>query len=172
MTQHSDIIRECYRLAITSGKKGNHTFGAVLVHEGIIVARAENTEITGKGYGHAEFNLIIKSIRFLSDGTLSNSTLYTSTVPCTRCTCAILAANIPRVVFGVSRKTFLKVIPGTLRPFSFQDLIRNSGGIVEVHGPVLEDEGLKVFEYWAGNYTPLEVLLKRTALAHGKSDNC
>ena len=52
--QHEDFIRACYRLAIRSGKKGNHTFGAVLVYDDEIVASAENTEVTGKGYGHAE----------------------------------------------------------------------------------------------------------------------
>jgi tRNA(Arg) A34 adenosine deaminase TadA len=158
-------MRECYRLAVTSGKKGNHTFGAVLVHGGEIVARAENTEVTGKSYGHAEYNLVAKCIRRLPDEMLADSTLYTSTVPCPRCTFSILAAGIRGVVFGVSRKAFLKVLPGRPRPFSFEELVRNAGIALETRGPILEDEGLKVFQYWEGKFTPLEKLLKSAAEA-------
>ena len=34
-------IKRCYELAISSGKKGYDTFGAVLVHDGKILEEAE-----------------------------------------------------------------------------------------------------------------------------------
>ena len=34
---HETIIRRCYELAISAGKKGHDTFGAVLVHDGKIL---------------------------------------------------------------------------------------------------------------------------------------
>jgi tRNA(Arg) A34 adenosine deaminase TadA len=45
--EHDPFIRKAIELAIASGKKGNDTFGAVLVHEGAIIATAENTQNTG-----------------------------------------------------------------------------------------------------------------------------
>ena len=52
--EHEEFMRKAIELAIASGKKGNYTFGAVLVHEDKIIASGENTQVTGDGYGHAE----------------------------------------------------------------------------------------------------------------------
>jgi tRNA(Arg) A34 adenosine deaminase TadA len=51
--EHESFILRVIQLAITSGKKGNHTFGALLVHAGEVIATAENTEVTGEGTGTA-----------------------------------------------------------------------------------------------------------------------
>ncbi|MBR3463297.1 MAG: nucleoside deaminase, partial [Clostridiales bacterium] len=55
---NEDYIRRCYELAVSAGKKGHDTFGAVLVHNGMILEEAENTaDFERKIFGHAEFNL-------------------------------------------------------------------------------------------------------------------
>ena len=52
---HEKFIKRCYELAISAGKKGFDTFGAVLVSDGKIIAEAENTSDYEKGlFGHAE----------------------------------------------------------------------------------------------------------------------
>ena len=38
---HEKFIKRCYELAISAGKKGFDTFGAVLVSDGKIIAEAE-----------------------------------------------------------------------------------------------------------------------------------
>lgn len=76
--EHEQFIRKAIELAISSGKKGNNTFGAVLVHDGKIIATAENTEVTGDGYGHAEYNLAIKSAQQFPERVLRECTFYTS----------------------------------------------------------------------------------------------
>ncbi len=164
--RHKQFIRECYSLAISSGKKGNHTFGAVLVHDGEIIETAENTEVTGGGkYGHAEYNLAIKCMQRYPDSILSRSILYTSTAPCVRCIFAILAAGIPKIVYGVSNAAFSKLIPGDHKFIPCEEIIRRIDSSVEVIGPILEDEGLRVFEYWDGKYIPLEEILERAKKA-------
>ena len=51
-------MKRCYGLAVSAGKKGFDTFGALLVHDGEILEEAENTADWKKGiFGHAEFNL-------------------------------------------------------------------------------------------------------------------
>ena len=41
--EHEKYMKRCYELAISAGKKGHDTFGAVLVHHGKILEEAENT---------------------------------------------------------------------------------------------------------------------------------
>ena len=88
------MMREAIELAIAAGKKGNHPFGAVLVYQGEIIARAENTAETGNGYGHAEYNLVLESARQFPDRVLGSSILFTSTAPCDRCSLALLAGGL------------------------------------------------------------------------------
>ena len=57
--KHEIYMKRCYELAISAGKKGYDTFGAILVSEDKIIAEAENTSDYEKGiFGHAEFNLV------------------------------------------------------------------------------------------------------------------
>ena len=41
--EHEKYMKRCYELAISAGKKGHDSFGAVLVHNGEILEEAENT---------------------------------------------------------------------------------------------------------------------------------
>jgi tRNA(Arg) A34 adenosine deaminase TadA len=158
--QHEIFIRKAIELAITSGKKGNDSFGAVLVHNGEIIETAENTSMTEPGFGHAEYNLVIKSAQRLPESVLTECTLYSSTIPCPRCTCAIIAAGIGRVVYSVSYASFAKLIPGEYNELSCDEIVRRLERDFEVIGPILEDEGMRAFEYWGGDYRPLEELLE------------
>ncbi|MBR4781922.1 MAG: nucleoside deaminase, partial [Lachnospiraceae bacterium] len=60
-SNHEEYMRRCYELAISAGKKGFDTFGAVLVYDGKILEEAENTaDFKNHIFGHAEFNLVHK----------------------------------------------------------------------------------------------------------------
>jgi tRNA(Arg) A34 adenosine deaminase TadA len=158
--EHETFIRKAIELAITSGKKGDDSFGAVLVHNGEIMETAENTSMTGSGFGHAEYNLVIKSAQRFPESVLTECTLYSSTIPCPRCTCAIIAAGIKRIVYSVSYASFAKLIPGEYKELSCDEIVRRLERDVEVIGPILEEEGMRTFEYWGGDYRPLEELLE------------
>lgn len=157
---HEAYIRRCYDLAISAGKKGNDTFGALLVHHGDILEQAENTADYQRGlFGHAEFNLVHQCANKYADDILRESVLYTSCAPCERCLAAIASLGVRTVVYGVSYKEFSR-----LTPFDDQSLDRE-GLLAQLHlpmkliGPILEDEGMNVFEYWGGEYRPLADLL-------------
>jgi tRNA(Arg) A34 adenosine deaminase TadA len=163
---HERFIRQAIDLAISSGEKGNHTFGAVLVHEGMVIARAENTEVTGEGYGHAEYNLAIQSAQQFPKRVLAECTLYTSTTPCPRCTFAILAIGVRRIAIGVSQDAFARLLPGEPNALSIHEIVRRLElKDVEILGPFLEEEGLRAFEHWGGEYYPLEELLEEARQA-------
>ena len=157
-------MKRCYELAVQAGRKGFDTFGAVLVHDGEILEEAENTADWDKGiFGHAEFNLVHKCANRYSDAVLKESTLYTSCAPCERCLCAIASLGVENVVFGVSYEAFSQLTPGDAVPVDREGLLRKLGIRMKLTGPVLEEEGMHVFEWWGGEYRPLEELIAEMA---------
>lgn len=157
---HERYIKQCYDLAISAGKKGFDTFGALLVHDGEIIESAENTADYKRGlFGHAEFNLVHQCANRYSDDILRESTLYTSCAPCERCLAAIASLGVRRVVYGVSYKAFSKLTPFDDQPIDREGLLAQLNIPMTLCGPVLEDEGMHVFEYWGGEYHPLAELI-------------
>ena len=157
---HENHIRRCYKLAVSAGRKGYDTFGALLVHDGIVLEEAENTADYQRGFfGHAEFNLVHWCANRYSDDVLRESTLYTSCAPCERCLAAIVSLGVRKVVYGVSYKEFAKLTPFDDQPLDREGLLAQLHLPMTLEGPVLEDEGMHVFEYWGGEYRPLEELI-------------
>ena len=157
---HETYIRRCYELAIQAGKKGFDTFGALLVHDGKIIEEAENTADYQRGlFGHAEFNLVHKCANKYSDQVLRKATFYTSCAPCERCLAAIASLGVQKVVYGVSYKEFSKLTPFDDQPLDREGLLAQLHLPLTLDGPVLEDEGMHVFEYWSGEYHPLAELI-------------
>ena len=157
---HEMYIKRCYELAICAGKKGYDTFGAGLVSEGKIIAEAENTADYEKGlFGHAEFNLVHKCANKFSDKVFKKAVFYTSCAPCVRCLMAIASLGIKTVVYGVSYKSFQKLCPVEEEVIDYEDILSKMKVSMKMIGPILEDEGMRVFEYWGGEYRPLEELI-------------
>lgn len=157
---HEAYIRRCYDLAISAGKKGYDTFGALLVHNGEILEQAENTADYQRGlFGHAEFNLVHKCANEYSDDVLRESVLYTSCAPCERCLAAIASLGVRTVVYGVSYKEFSRLTPFDDQPLDREGLLAQLHLPMKLIGPILEGEGMHVFEYWGGEYRPLAELI-------------
>ena len=93
------FVKRSYELAKNAVAHGNYPFGALLVHEGKIVAEFENeTTTSGDVTKHAETGLIANASKKLTRKILSECTLYTSTEPCLMCSGAIYWARIPKFV--------------------------------------------------------------------------
>jgi tRNA(Arg) A34 adenosine deaminase TadA len=147
--EHEPFIRQCIDLAISAAKKGNHPFGALLVHDGEVILTAENTVKTDDDTTrHAELNLVVKSERAFPEEVLRESTLYTSTAPCLLCTAAIWSAGITRIVYCVSYETFATFASDRYRYIPFSEVFERLGSAVEAIGPVLEEEGVQAYQYW------------------------
>lgn len=158
---HEKYIKRCYELAISAGKKGYDTFGAILVHDGEMIAEAENTSDYEKGiFGHAEFNLVHKCANTFSDKVFENAVFYTSCAPCVRCLMAIASLGIKTIVYGVSYKRFQQLLPFEEDVPDYEDILGKMNVSIQLIGPILEDEGMHVFEYWGGEYHPLEELIR------------
>jgi tRNA(Arg) A34 adenosine deaminase TadA len=147
----SDIkyIRLAIEVAQRAKDKGNHPFGSVLVDaNGNLLLEAGNTVNTERDCtGHAETNLVRLASRHFDADFLATCTLYTSTEPCSMCSSAIVWSNIRRVVFGLSSKLFHEKmgIEVTLGLFS-RELFATANRSIEVVGPLLEQEALKIHE--------------------------
>jgi len=161
MIDNNDLfMKRCYELAISAGKKGYDSFGAVLVHNGEILEEAENTaDFERKIFGHAEFNLVHKCANKYSDDVLAESVLYTSCAPCERCLGAIASLGVHKVVCGVSYKEFSKLCPLDYEEVDREGLLKKLGIDMTITESVLEEEGMHVFEWWGGEYRPLEELI-------------
>jgi tRNA(adenine34) deaminase len=86
-----------------AGKSGlDVPVGALIVDSaGQIIARAHNNrEVTHDPTGHAEIIAIREATAALKDWRLDGCTLVVTLEPCVMCAGAIVAARIPRVVFG------------------------------------------------------------------------
>jgi tRNA(Arg) A34 adenosine deaminase TadA len=155
-----NYMKRCYELAISAGKKGFDTFGAVLVCDDKILEEAENTaDFEKKILGHAEFNLVHKCANKYTDDILEKSVVYTSCAPCERCLAAIASLGVHKVVCGVSYKEFCKLLPFDYQAVDREGLLKQLGIDMTLKESVLEDEGMHVFEWWGGEYRPLEELI-------------
>lgn len=87
--------------AAKAEKKGEVPIGAVIVHEGRVVARGHNKrELANDPVGHAELLAIRAASKKLGRWRLSGTTLYVTLEPCLMCMGAIILARITRLVFG------------------------------------------------------------------------
>ncbi len=79
--------------------------GAVVVHNGEIIARAHNLRETAKNaLCHAETMAVDMACKALGGWRLPNCTLYVTLEPCPMCAGAIVNSRIDRVVFGAYDK--------------------------------------------------------------------
>lgn len=81
--------------------------GAVIVHEGKVIAKAHNQcEMLKDPTAHAEMIAITMAAEALGVGRLNGATLYSTIEPCFMCAGAALHARVDRVVFGARDAKF------------------------------------------------------------------
>jgi tRNA(adenine34) deaminase len=111
--------------------------GAVLVgSNGEVLSSAHNLrEQKNDPTSHAEIEVIRQGAAKLADWRLEGTTLFVTLEPCVMCAGAIIAARIPRVVFGAWDER----VGGS---GSIYDILRDPrlGNPVEVFSGVLESE--------------------------------
>ena len=87
--------------AIKAEKEDEVPVGAVLVKDGLVIAKAHNQPIsTNDATAHAEIQLIRAAGKKLKNYRLTETSLYVTLEPCAMCLGAIMHARIKRIVYG------------------------------------------------------------------------
>ena len=98
---HEKMMREALEQAKLAMLCGDVPVGAVLVHEGSVIASAHNErEATGDPTAHAEVLAIRRAAEVLGRRRLEGCTLYVTLEPCPMCAGAIVMSGIDQVYFG------------------------------------------------------------------------
>jgi isopenicillin N synthase-like dioxygenase/tRNA(Arg) A34 adenosine deaminase TadA len=160
-TSLSDIDATCMRAAIEESlhavQTGHMPFGGVVADaNGTILVRGHNLCKAGPTRGggansdptqHAEMEVVRLACTKI-DATLRPScTLYTSTEPCVMCAGAIYWSRIGRIVYGCSSEELASYTgPGgfDIPIDTIYTLGRPGTRQLEVHGPYLSEEAMKV----------------------------
>ena len=96
-------MREALEMARRGAALGEVPVGAVIVKDGVALARAHNQrERTKDPTAHAELLAIRAASQAIGDWRLIDTTLYVTLEPCPMCAGAIVLARIPRVVYAAS----------------------------------------------------------------------
>ena len=108
LTEDTDkaFLREAVQLAIKSVDDGGAPFGALVVHNGKVIARAGNrAKLECDPTAHAEVAAIRMAGKMLENAHMPEATLYASCEPCPMCLAAAHWARIPRTVFAAPQET-------------------------------------------------------------------
>lgn len=102
-SRDQEWMQEALQLAAEAAKLGEVPVGALVVHEGQIVAKAFNRRETDRNpTAHAEILAINEASQKLGRWRLSGCTLYVTLEPCVMCAGALVQARVDRVVYGAA----------------------------------------------------------------------
>ena len=87
--------------AIKAEKEDEVPVGAVLVKDGLVIAKAQNQPIsTNDATAHTEIQLIRAAGKIQENYRLTGASLYVTLEPCAMCLGAIMHARIKRIIYG------------------------------------------------------------------------
>jgi len=133
------------RLAIDEARQGDFPFGAVIVHDGAIVARGRNLGRTNADpTAHGEMVAIRRCLADHGPAVLRGSTLYTSGEPCAMCMGAILWSHVGRLVFAASVAQLATKIDQIMLT-SAEVAAKAAFVKISITGGVLADDAMKLF---------------------------
>ena len=100
---HERFMAEALREAEKARKKAEAPVGAVVVRDGVIIARGHNEkESKDDPTLHAEMTAIRRACKELGRWRLTDCDLYVTLEPCTMCAGAIIQARIRTLYIGTS----------------------------------------------------------------------
>jgi len=106
---NEDLLREAIRVASDNVASGGGPFGAIVVRDGVIVARAANrVTASNDPTAHAEVEAIREACRALGTFQLEGCEIYSSSEPCPMCLGAVYWARPKAVYYANGREVALE----------------------------------------------------------------
>ena len=98
---HEEYMRMALKLAKEAAEAGEVPVGAVIVKDGVIVAREHNRiETNSRSSAHAEMLAIESAEAHLGAKWLTGATMYVTLEPCSMCAGALVLSRLSRLVIG------------------------------------------------------------------------
>lgn len=132
------------KVAIENTKLSGHHFGAIIVKNNKIIAKAGKMP-KGDPRFHAEIHVILKACERLKTRNLKNCTLYSICEPCPMCFYMAWITNISKIVYGATLRDASKLGFPQIR-VTAEFLNKRGGDKIELKGKILRDECLKLLK--------------------------
>ena len=148
MQEHEKFMRMAIELSEYNVKQGaGGPFGAVIVKDGMVVARSANKVVLQMDpTAHAEISAIRLACQELETHNLEGCIIYTSCEPCPMCLGAIYWARIDTIYYGNTKADAADI--GFDDHFIYQELERPIHERKLQIAQLLRDEALPVFKLW------------------------
>ena len=137
-------MQRAIKAAVSSIKRGDVPFGAVVVQGDKIIAVCGNGELSRQDVTqHAEVRAISKASQRLGRRDLSDCTIYSTVEPCPMCSGAIFYACAAKVVYAMSRDDLPHLFRS--RKIRFQNLADDLSYTPEIISGVCRQEAIDSF---------------------------
>lgn len=148
MSNHDKFMRMAIDLAennVTQGQGG--PFGAVIVKDGMVVARSANRVVpTNDPTAHAEVSAIRLACQELGTFSLEGCVIYTSCEPCPMCLGAIYWARIDHIYYANTKADAAAI--GFDDQFIYEELDLPMENRKLPVLQLMRDEALQAFKLW------------------------
>jgi tRNA(Arg) A34 adenosine deaminase TadA len=150
-----DFMREAIALSVESVERGGGPFGAIIVRNGVILARGSNSvTMQNDPTAHAEVSAIRAACSQLGTFNLAGTEIYTSCEPCPMCLGAIYWAGISKIYYGNTKRDAAEI--GFDDSFIYDEIalppLRRKVPAVEL----LRGEALEGFRLWSEKEDKIE----------------
>lgn len=96
-----DFMRQALAEAEKAAEAGEVPIGAVVVKDGVIIARGRNrVEEKHSVSAHAEFEAVHEAETVLNDWRMSECIIYVTKEPCPMCAGMLINSRIKRIIYG------------------------------------------------------------------------
>ena len=137
---HEYYMNEALKEAKKAQRMDEVPVGAVIVHDGEIIARAYNTRETRQvSTHHAEIKAIEDACKHLGTWRLEKCTLYVTLEPCVMCAGALILSRVEQVIFGAydPKAGAVVSVDQLLREKKYNHKVNYQGGVLEEESATL-----------------------------------
>lgn len=144
---HNDFMQMAIDLSVENVANGGGPFGAVIVRDGMVIAKGVNRVTANNDpTAHAEVSAIREACRKLQTFQLKDCVCYTSCEPCPMCLSALYWAGVKEIYYGNTKVDADKI--GFGDDFIYKELEKPySERLIPLH-PLMRAESLRAFRAW------------------------
>ncbi len=155
INREKEFMQEAIKLSIKSVNSGGGPFGAVIVKDKEIIAKASNSVTKDNDpTAHAEINVIRIAAEKLNNFDLSGCEIYSSCEPCPMCLGAIYWARLDKIYFAGNKTDATNA--GFDDSFIYDEIDKPFYKRNIPTKQILREDAIKAFESWCDKKDKIE----------------